>query len=211
MSGIGIARVLRRVAIGTSALVAAAVLGGQVTAQHLMINRGNMAADALAFEHAVKKLASRDTRMQTLNSSLSELASRAEKFTWLAQRQGSYYALEREFANVTAQYTQVRNTIETAADWAQGHPRRQEWREVQLAFDRVYYNLYGYDLLDPYFGRHPDFAATPAPLRIESPLYLERRSSWRRWRYGGASVWEGGVQIIETPALPPTRGIPRQF
>ena len=191
------------------AFIAGSLLTNDLVAQHIYINRGTSGADALAFEHAVKKLASRDTRMQTLNSGLKELASRAEKFTWLAQRQGSYYALQREFANITAQYTQVRDTIETAADWAQGHPRRQEWRDVQVAFDRIYYNLYGYDLLDPYFGRHPDFAATPAPLR--APLEPTLQSRYKPYQY-----------LAPYPRRPPpaaepndifwrSRGIPRQF
>lgn len=190
-------------------LSAGSLLTSDLVAQHLFINRGTTAADALAFEHAVKKLAARDTQMQTLNSGLKELASRAEKFTWLAQRQGSYYALQREFANITTQYTLVRDTIETAADWAQGHPRRQEWRDVQVAFDRVYYNLYGYDLLDPYFGRHPDFAATPAPLRI--PRETLRQPMYEPNKYARPYPLKAAPATEPSDILWRSRGTPRQF
>lgn len=147
-------------------------------AQSIFVRRGNMAADALALEHKVKKLASYDTQMQTLNAALQDLADESQKFTRLAQRQGSYYALQREFDSVIQRYKVVEYTIENASDWRQGNPRMQDWRNVQDAFDQTYYDLYGYDLLDPYFGRHPDFAAVPVQPQIPYRVLHPERPHW---------------------------------
>lgn len=148
-------------------------IASDLFAQSIFIRRGNMSADALALEHKVKKLASYDTQMKTLNAALQDLAEESQKFTRLAQRQGSYYALQRAFDPVIQRYKVVEYTIDNASDWKQGNPRMQDWRNLQDAFDQTYYDLYGYDLLDPYFGRHPDFAAVPVqpqiPYRVLHP------------------------------------------
>ncbi|RCS40669.1 hypothetical protein DTL42_25210 [Bremerella cremea] len=160
-------------------LLLAGFLAGPAFAQGIFIQRGNMAADALSLEHAVKKLAARDTGMQTLNSALQEMADYSERYTRLAQRQASYYALQRAFDPMIVRYVNARNVIETASDWRQGNPRMQDWRNVENNFDRVYNDLYGYDLLDPYFGRHPDFAAVPVrpqiPPQVLHPGWYETR------------------------------------
>lgn len=147
-------------------------------AQSIFIRRGNMAADALALEHKVKKLASYDTQMKTLNAALQDLADESQKFTRLAQRQGSYYALQRAFDPVIQRYKVVEYTIDNASDWKQGNPRMQDWRNLQNAFDQTYYDLYGYDLLDPYFGRHPDFAAVPVQPQIPYRVLHPERPTW---------------------------------
>ncbi len=154
-------------------------LSGIATAQSIFIQRGNMAADALSLEHAIKKLAAHDTGMQTLNSALQEMADYSERYTRLAQRQGSYYALQRAFDPMIARYVNARNIIETASDWRQGNPRKQDWRNIENNFDRVYYDLYGYDLLDPYFGRHPDFAAVPIQPQIPYQVLHPGQDSYR--------------------------------
>jgi len=148
-----------------SALLVTVVLADPSDAQ-LFLQRNQIAADATGLEHAVKKLASRDTKMATVNDALKKMAKQCEKFSWLAQRQGSYYALQRDFDKLTQAYASARNLIENYADWTQGSQLTSEWRTVQTRFDKIYYDLYGYDFLDPYFGRHPDFAATPVPIRI---------------------------------------------
>lgn len=175
------------------------------SAQSIFIQRGNMAADALSLEHSVKKLAAHDTGMQTLNSTLQEMANYSEKYTRLAQRQGSYYALQRGFDPMIVYYKQARNIIENASDWKQGNPRRQDWRNVENNLDRVYNDLYGYDLLDPYFGRHPDFAAVP--IRPQIPPQVLHPG------------WDYRERVIERPYViaPPKNttyrlgGDPQQF
>ncbi|QDU78070.1 hypothetical protein Pan97_51500 [Bremerella volcania] len=155
------------------------VIATDLFAQSIFIRRGNMAADALALEHKVKKLASYDTQMKTLNAALQDLADESQKFTRLAQRQGSYYALQRAFDPVIQRYKVVEYTIDNASDWKQGNPRMQDWRNLQDAFDQTYYDLYGYDLLDPYFGRHPDFAAVPVQPQIPYRVLHPERPSWQ--------------------------------
>lgn len=151
------------------------ILLGSADAQGIFIQRGNMSADALALEHSIKKLAAHDTGMQTLNAALKDLANYSQKYTRLAQRQGSYYKLQQAFDPMIARYVTARNLVENASDWAYGNPRMQEWRNIEDRFDQVYYDLYGYDLLDPYFGRHPDFAALPVRPQIPySVLHPER-------------------------------------
>lgn len=153
-------------------------MASDLFAQSIFLRRGNMSADALALEHKVKKLASYDTQMKTLNSALQDLADESQKFTRLAQRQGSYYALQRAFDPVIQRYKVVEYTIENASDWEQGNPRMQDWRNLQDAFDQTYYDLYGYDLLDPYFGRHPDFAAVPVQPQIPYRILHPERPLW---------------------------------
>ncbi|PQO31294.1 hypothetical protein C5Y96_13205 [Blastopirellula marina] len=150
----------------------------ELFAQSIFIRRGNMSADALALEHKVKKLASYDTQMKTLNAALQDLADESQKFTRLAQRQGSYYALQRAFDPVIQRYKVVEYTIDNASDWKQGNPRMQDWRNLQDAFDQTYYDLYGYDLLDPYFGRHPDFAAVPVHPQIPYRVLHPESPNW---------------------------------
>ena len=153
-------------------------MASDLFAQNIFLRRGNMSADALALEHKVKKLASYDSQMKTLNSALQDLADESQKFTRLAQRQGSYYALQRAFDPVIQRYKVVEYTIENASDWEQGNPRMQDWRNLQDAFDQTYYDLYGYDLLDPYFGRHPDFAAVPVQPQIPYRVLHPERPLW---------------------------------
>ncbi|WP_146118690.1 hypothetical protein [Blastopirellula marina] len=187
-------------------LLLVGVLSEAASAQGIFIQRGNMAADALSLEHAIKKLAAHDTGMQTLNTALQEMADYSERYTRLAQRQGSYYALQQAFDPMIVRYTNARNLIENASDWKQGNPRKQDWRNVENNFDRVYYDLYGYDLFDPYFGRHPDFAAVPVrpqiPYRVLHPGWDDNRTPPVELPY------------ILTPAQPtPFRvsGQPQQF
>ncbi len=183
----------------------------EVFAQSIFVRRGNMSADALALEHKVKKLASYDTRMQTLNAALQDLADESQKFTRLAQRQASYYALQRAFDPVIQRYKVVEYTIDNASDWKQGNPRMQDWRNLQDAFDQTYYDLYGYDLLDPYFGRHPDFAAVPVQPQIPYRVLHPERSGWSRSTRQILPV-EPPI-IYETPVSRPIRGLgnPQQF
>jgi len=179
-------------------------------AQNVFIRRGNMAADALALEHKVKKLASYDTQMKTLNAALADLADQSQKFTRLAQRQGSYYALQRAFDPVIQRYKVVEYTIDNASDWKQGNPRMQDWRNLQDAFDQTYYDLYGYDLLDPYFGRHPDFAAVPVQPQIPYRVLHPDRPTWQP---PGIETVPLPTPSYESPAPISIRGVgsPRQF
>jgi len=187
------------------------VVATDVFAQSIFIRRGNMAADALALEHKVKKLASYDTRMKTLNAALNDLADESQKFTRLAQRQGSYYALQRAFDPVIQRYKVVEYTIDQASDWQQGNPRMQDWRNVQDAFDQTYYDLYGYDSLDPYFGRHPDFAAVPVRPQIPYRVLHPEQPGWSA----------PSLEVIPPTPIPSyqravpggirARGNPRQF
>ncbi|MEW4454944.1 hypothetical protein AB1L30_19920 [Bremerella sp. JC817] len=200
---------MRHITLPLATIVAVGLLAADLSAQNVFIRRGNMSADALALEHAVKKLASHDTNMETLNAALKDLANESQKFTQLAQRQGSYYALQHAFDPVIRRYKVVEYTINSASDWQQGNPRMQEWRNVQTAFDQAYLDLYGYDLLDPYFGRHPDFAAVPVqpqiPLRV---LHPERPS----WSYSRTTVDSVTAPVVSSPGeVIRVRGNPRQF
>lgn len=159
------------------------MLLGSANAQGIFIQRGNMSADALSLEHSIKKLAAHDTGMQTLNSALKEMADYSEKYTRLAQRQGSYYALQQAFDPMIARYIAARNLVEDASDWKVGNPRMQDWRNIENNFDQVYYDLYGYDLLDPYFGRHPDFAAVPVRPQIPYSVLHPERPVYQRPTY----------------------------
>lgn len=198
------------ITILTFALLACCI-ATEVFAQSIFIRRGNMSADALALEHKVKKLASYDTRMKTLNAALQDLADESEKFTRLAQRQASYYALQRAFDPVIQRYKVVEYTIENASDWKQGNPRMQDWRNLQNAFDQTYYDLYGYDLLDPYFGRHPDFAAVPVQPQIPYRVLHPERPGWSS---PSLQPLPGQPPVIyELPASSSIQGLgnPRQF
>lgn len=185
------------------------VLCAEAMGQNVFIRRGNMAADALVLEHKAKKLASYDTQMQTLNAALKDLANESEKFTRLAQRQGSYYALQHAFDPVIQRYKVVEYTINNASDWKQGNPRMQDWRNLQDAFDQAYIDLYGYDLLDPYFGRHPDFAAVPVRPQIPLPVLHAEEPGWSVRRYESYEVQPPVVESRPVKIRP--AGRPRQF
>lgn len=180
-------------------------------AQSIFIRRGNMSADALALEHKVKKLASYDTQMQTLNAALQDLADESQKFTRLAQRQGSYYALQRAFDPVIQRYKVVEYTIDNASDWKQGNPRMQDWRNLQDAFDQTYYDLYGYDLLDPYFGRHPDFAAVPVQPQIPYRVLHPESSNWSPPSREAYPAAPAPSYQLPPPSVIRGQGNPQQF
>ncbi|MBA2114784.1 hypothetical protein [Bremerella alba] len=189
----------------------ASVTATDIFAQSIFIRRGNMSVDALALEHKVKKLASYDTQMKTLNAALKDLADQSQKFTRLAQRQGSYYALQRAFDPVIQRYKVVEYTIDNASDWQQGNPRMQDWRNLQDAFDQTYYDLYGYDLLDPYFGRHPDFAAVPVQPQIPYQVLHPEQPTWRAPTLEAVPLTSPPVYVPPTPSSIRGLGSPQQF
>ncbi|MBI1248607.1 hypothetical protein GC197_12300 [bacterium] len=193
------------------------LLAEQAYAQNVFLRRGNMAADALSLEHKVKKLAANNIQMQTLAAALKDLANESQKFTRLAQRQGSYFALQRAFDPVIQRYKVVEYTIENASDWNQGDPRMQDWRFLQNAFDQTYYDLYGYDLLDPYFGRHPDYAAVPIQPQIPMRVLHPERPAWTGGNAITIPIRVPNPVNEQPPIAPPsqiqwqTQGSPRQF
>lgn len=195
----------------SAVILLTSVVATDLFAQSIFIRRGNMAADALALEHKVKKLASYDTQMKTLNAALQDLADESQKFTRLAQRQGSYYALQRAFDPVIQRYKVVEYTIDNASDWKQGNPRMQDWRNLQDAFDQTYYDLYGYDLLDPYFGRHPDFAAVPVQPQIPYRVLHPELPSWHSPTPETVPIAPQPGYEIPSPVGIRGAGNPRQF
>ncbi|MEX0793610.1 MAG: hypothetical protein WD045_10770 [Pirellulaceae bacterium] len=150
--------------------------------------RSRTAADAVILEHAAKRLAAQQAGADTplrgappkilepdeirIRTRLSRLKQSIDRYRDLARRQAGHQILHEEFRQLSHAFADVEAMAQVAnSPLTRGH-LREDWFQLQQAFDQAYFDHYGFDALDPYFGRHPDFAAWPE-------THFHPRDYWR--------------------------------
>lgn len=139
--------------------------------------RGRTTADAVILEHAAKRLAAGQAGADTpevgrppqilppdevrIRTRLHRLTKSLERYTELARRNAGYQMLQEQFRQLSHDFAEVGAMAEIEDSPLTRGRLREDWLQLQQAFDQAYFDLYGFDALDPYFGRHPDFAAWP--------------------------------------------------
>lgn len=157
-------------------LLAALVVSGTAHAQSLFPDLYRVTPDANMLQQSAAKLGSELTTAEQpqLASAANALANMMERYRQDAGRNANPYYLQRRFSNVSAAYKELERELDSRIPEPRPYVIRIAWQNVQKSYDKLYYDLYGYDTVDPYFGQHADFAGTP-PMDYYQPL-IGRRS-----------------------------------
>ncbi|PQO43272.1 hypothetical protein [Blastopirellula marina] len=195
-----------------AALLAALLLTGTATAQSFFPNPYRITPDATKLEHAAAKLGAELTsaNQPQLASAANALAAGMERYRQDAGRNANFYYLQRRFNEVSVAYKELERYLDSQLPEPRPYVIRIAWQDLQKSYDQLYNDLWGYDTLDPYFGRHADFAATP------SIDYYQPTISRRTYSYSAPLIYSPSrsYEYVErettriTPALIPYRTAP---
>ncbi|MCC9605622.1 hypothetical protein LOC68_22020 [Blastopirellula sp. JC732] len=179
-------------------LLAALLASGTVNAQSLFPNLYRITPDANMLQQSAAKLGAELTSAdQTeLASAANALAAMMERYRQDAGRNANPYYLQRRFSDVSAAYKELELELDSRLPEPRPYVIRIAWQDLQKSYDQLYYNLFGYDTVDPYFGRHADFAATP-PFDYFQPS-IQRRT----YIYSTPLIYNRVIQRETTPIAP---------
>lgn len=193
-------------------LLAALLLSSSASAQGYFPNPYRITPDATKLEHAAAKLGSELTaaNQPQLASAANALATGMERYRQDAGRNANFYYLQRRFNEVSVAYKELERFLDSQLPEPRPYVIRIAWQDLQKSYDQLYNDLWGSDTLDPYFGRHADFAATP-PL-----TYYPQTLSRRTYSYSTPLIYTAPrtYEYVErettriTPALIPYRMAP---
>ncbi|UUO07714.1 hypothetical protein M4951_05240 [Blastopirellula sp. J2-11] len=184
-------------------LLLAALLTSSVAAQNQFMNQHRITPDATKLEHAAARLGAELTsaNQPQLASAANALKSLCERYRQNAARQANYYYLQREFSSVSVAYQELERFLDSTIPEPRSYVIRTAWQDLQKSYDQLYFDLFGYDAIDPYFGQHADFAATP-PMTYYQPS-IRRRSYY----YSAPLIYDYSERETTriTPAIIPMR------
>ncbi|EAQ78272.1 hypothetical protein [Blastopirellula marina] len=187
-------------------LLLAALLTSSAAAQNQFMNQHRITPDATKLEHAAARLGAQLTsaNQAQLASAANTLKALCERYRQNAARQANYYYLQREFRSVSVAYKELERFLDSTLPEPRPYGIRTAWHDLQKSYDQLYFDLFGYDAIDPYFGQHADFAATP-PMTYYQPS-LRRRSYY----YSAPLIYDYEERETTriTPAIIPYRSVP---
>ncbi|MFI4877066.1 MAG: hypothetical protein ACIALR_17060 [Blastopirellula sp. JB062] len=175
------------------------LLASSANAQNLFMNRHRITPDATRLEHSAARLGAELTSADhaQLASAAQVLATLSERYRQNAARSANYYYLQREFGGITQAYKELEQFLDSRLPEPRPYAIRTAWQSLQKSYDQLYFDLFGYDLIDPYFGQHADFAATP-PMTYYRPRFRYRTNVAPSPMYG----YEERETTRATPAIP---------
>jgi len=205
--------------------------------------RRRTAVDAVILEHSARRLAAQQAGADTplrgappkilepdevrIRNRLTQLTRSIDRYRDLARRQAGRPILQEEFRQLSQAFADVSGMAQTPNSPLTRGQSREDWFQLQQAFDQVYFDLYGFDAHDPYFGRHPDFAAWPddyfhpreywrprSAVENRLPAYrrfIDQTEQGRHWSDTTDAIWNQPPAVDLPRAAQPTADSGRQF
>ncbi|PHS15783.1 MAG: hypothetical protein COA78_04890 [Blastopirellula sp.] len=143
-----------------------------VQADPWFVNPYRVVPDAYKLQHAVAKFEAKLIAYNAdsaLRTEASLLRRSTADLTATARRQSSRYTIFGELDKVTKGYQRIQGSLDVSPLLDKHHSLQLAWEDLQQSYDNFYYDLHGYDLYDPYFAHHPDFAAPIAGRYYSAP------------------------------------------
>lgn len=197
--------------------------------------RRRTAANAVILEHSARRLAAQQAGADTplrgappkilepdeirVRNRLTQLTKSIDRYRELARRQAGRPILQEEFRQLSVAFADVSAIAQVPNSPLTRGRTREDWFQLQQAFVQVYFDLYGFDALDPYFGRYPDFAAWPddyfhpreywrprSAAETHIPAYrrfIDQMEPGRNWSDTADAIWNQPLEV-DLPSVPPS-------